>query len=209
MKILVFILKIALSVLIIGCVIYYEQTLFTGFGILACTFIVLISYILPNKIADVLKEMEGYFIIIGLCLYFITFIHLGIGLRVIHKDNQVRVVSAFYPFGKSFGIGEQIDTLKHIPCCYEQDKEFCVRYDDIFMLKEGKRNKLFNKHEVIAYGTDFKFREKDFGHGKLYICSFIDTTGVRYEVDMYGKVIDKLYKPRVIDTSTDYFPTIY
>lgn len=179
-------------------------------GVLACYLMVVIGFMLPDRITNILEKWEGYWFFIGSCLFFTTWIHLCIGLRVIHGDNQIKMVTAFYPLGKTLGDGYKIDTLKHIARCYEQDTKYSVNYDDMFVLKGKLCYSLFSKHALIACGKNFEFREKDFGHGKLYICSYTDTTGVKHEIDMYGNDIqDSHYSPKVIDTSIDYNSTMY
>lgn len=207
-------IKIIIAVLIIGAVMYYEQ-FFSFFGLIACGIMILASCILPDSVKDVLDdvlddELNIYKLVIGFCLFMIPWINIDIGLRVIHEDNQLKVVTAFYPFGKSLGNGYEIDTLKNIACCYVYDKEYYVEYEDMFVLKGDKYNSLFSRCAFIAHGTDLKFQKKDFGHGKLQICSYTDTMGVRHEIDMYGKCIqDPQYYPRLIDKTPDYTSTSY
>lgn len=202
-------IKIIITVLIIGTVMYYEQ-FFSFLGVIVCVIMIVVGYILHDSIKEVLEEWNVYFLVVGLCMYMIPWININIGLRIIHKDNQLNVVTAFYPLGKSLEKGYEIDTLKNIACCYVYDKKYYVEYEDMFVLKGDKYNSLFSRCAFIAHGTDLKFQKKDFGHGKLQICSYTDTMGVRHEIDMYGKCIqDPQYYPRLIDKTPDYTSTSY
>lgn len=202
-------IKIIITVLIIGTVMYYEQ-FFSFLGVIVCVIMIVVGYILHDSIKEVLEEWNVYFLVVGLCMYMIPWININIGLRIIHKDNQLNVVTAFYPLGKSLEKGYEIDTLKNIARCYVLDKEYYVKYEDMFMLKGETYNSLFSKRAFIAHGTDFKFKKKDLGHGILQICTYTDTTGVRHDIDMDGKCIqDSLYYPRVIDMTPDYSYTMY
>lgn len=204
MRLIVPIIKTALGVLIIGCTMYYEQQFYIGIGICACYLMALIGLILPDisdRITDFLGKWQGYWIFIGSCLFFTTWAHLGIGLRAIHDNNQVRVVSAFYPLGKTLDFGCKIDTLHHIGRCYKQDTKYYVNYEDMYLLSSSRHNTLFSNHAIVAQGTEFQFHERDFGHGFLHICSYTDTTGVKRVIDMYGaNILDSSYEPIVIDT---------
>ena len=80
-----------------------------------------------------------------------------------------------------------------------------VKHEDMFMLKGETYNTLFSKRAFVAHGTDYKFEKRNLGHGRLHICSYTDTLGVRREIDMDGKDIqDSKYSPRVIDATPDY-----
>ena len=119
-------------------------------------------------------------------------------------------MTAFYPLGETLGYGYKIDTLKHIARCYEQDTEYSVNYDDMYVLKGDSIHSLFSKYEIIAQGNNFKFHKNDFGHGKLHICTYTDITGLKRTIDMYGNnILDSLYSPKVIDTSIDYNSSMY
>lgn len=184
----------------------YIEQFFSGFGVMAIYIMAIISFILPDSITDIFEEWNLYFLAVALCLFMIPWIHLSIGLRVIHKDNRVEVVTAFYPLGKVLGNGYEVDTLKNVACCYRQyGDDFSVNCEDMFMLKGDKYNSLFSKSGFVAQGTDYKFEKRNLGHGRLHICSYTDTLGVRREIDMAGKNIhDSKYSPRVIDDTPDY-----
>lgn len=198
-------IKIFVAFLMIAGVMYYEQFYF-GFGLMACAVMFVICLILPDSIKDIFDEWELYFLLAGFGMFMVPWIHLDIGLRVIHKDNRVEVVTAFYPLGKILGGGYEVDTLKNVALCYEQyGDDFSVKHEDMFMLKGETYNSLFSKRAFVAHGTDYKFEKRNLGHGKLHICSYTDTLGVRHEIDMDGKNIkDSKYSPRVIDTTPDY-----
>ena len=198
-------IKVVIAAIIIGAVMYIEQ-FFAGFGVMAIYIMAIISFILPDSITDIFEEWNLYFLAVALCLFMIPWIHLDIGLRVIHKDNKVEVVTAFYPLGKILGGGYEVDTLKNVALCYEQyGDDFSVKHEEMFMLKGETYNSLFSKRAFVAHGTDYKFEKRNLGHGKLHICSYTDTLGVRHEIDMDGKNIkDSKYSPRVIDTTPDY-----
>lgn len=198
-------IKVVIAAIIIGAVMYIEQ-FFSGFGVMAIYIMAFISFILPDSINDIFEEWNLYFLAVALCLFMIPWIHIDIGLRVIHKDNRVEVVTAFYPLGKTLGGGYEVDTLKNVACCYWQDGDgFSVKHEDMFMLKGETYNTLFSKRAFVAHGTDYKFEKRNLGHGRLHICSYTDTLGVRREIDMDGKDIkDSKYSPRVIDATPDY-----
>lgn len=93
-------IKVVIAAIIIGAVMYIEQ-FFSGFGVMAIYIMAFISFILPDSINDIFEEWNLFFLAVALCLFMIPWIHIDIGLRVIHKDNKVEVVTAFYPWEKT------------------------------------------------------------------------------------------------------------
>ena len=46
--------------------------------------------------------------------------------------------------------------------------------------------------------------DEEYGHGKLHVCSFTDTLGVKHNIDMYGNDIhERGYSPKVIEYRYD------
>ena len=203
MKIIVFIIKISVAALIIGyslyCKHYYTVLIMPAFWLLALFF-----YMLPDSITDDKDGWIIYFIGIGYIAFITTAIKLDTGLRAINDGHQIRLVTAFHPFGKCLENGYRVDTLRHIPRCYEKDVEYSVKHEEMYMLMGEKYNTLFSKTEIIARGTDFVFRDEEYGHGKLHVCSFTDTLGVKHNIDMYGNDIhERGYSPKVIEYRDD------
>ncbi len=203
------IIKTAFTISIIGYVTYWEQFI-SGLGILSCSLIAIIGFSFPDHIVDMLDNYNKYMSITCVFLFLSTIIHLSIGIRVQPDGNKVEVVSSFYPYGRVLGTGAKIDTLRNLARCYEYDKYYEVRTEDMYILENDSSKMLFSKHELILKGTDLQFTKNEMGHGKLHICTYRDMTGVQNEVDLYGQALnDSNYSPRIIDTSIDYNSAIY
>lgn len=203
----IFITVIAIP--IIGFVIYWEQFI-TGLGILSCFLMALIGFALPGYITDVLERYNCYWVIACIFLFLSTIFHLSIGVRVLSEEDNVKVVSSYYPYGRILGVGHKIDTLFNMARCYRLERNYEVKRENMYILEKDSSIMLFSKYDLIIEGKDLHFKERELGHGKLHICSYFDKTGRRQEIDLYGQPInDYHYSPRVIDTSIDYNSATY
>lgn len=193
------------AVCIVGGAMFCELQLFSGVGILASIACLIIGHMLPDRFTDI-KYWEGGWTLVAIILYAISLVGISTGLRVVHDGDELKIVTPFYPIGKELCSGHRIDTLKHIPYCYERDQSgYYVNYCDVFLLQGKTSSSLFTKTSLIAQGHRFSFAKRNFGHGELCVCSFTDMNGVRKTIDMYGhNVNDSVYKPHVIDNIPDY-----
>lgn len=215
MKTIVVIFRAILVLLIVGgvagCIVggamYCELHLFMGVGIMACFVCIIIGHMLPDRITDI-DYWKGGWTLVGIILYVTSMIGISTGLRVVNGEDELKIVTPFYPIGQDLCTGHRIDTLKHIANCYERDLfGYYVHYCDMYLLEGKNCSSLLTQYSIIAQGRDFSFAKRDFGHGELYVCSFTDMNGVRKTIDMYGhNVNDSVYKPHVID-NIDY-PTV-
>lgn len=193
------------AVCIVGGAMFCELQLFSGVGILASIACLIIGHMLPDRFTDI-KYWEGGWTLVAIILYATSLVGISTGLRVVHDGDELKIVTSFYPIGKELCSGHRIDTLKHIPYCYERDQSgYYVNYCDVFLLQGKTSSSLFTKTSLIAQGHRFSFAKRNFGHGELCVCSFTDMNGVRKTIDMYGhNVNDSVYKPHVIDNIPDY-----
>lgn len=193
------------AVCIVGGAMFCELQLFSGVGILASIACLIIGHMLPDRFTDI-KYWEGGWTLVAIILYATSLVGISTGLRVVHDGDELKIVTLFYPIGKELCSGHRIDTLKHIPYCYERDQSgYYVNYCDVFLLQGKTSSSLFTKTSLIAQGHRFSFAKRNFGHGELCVCSFTDMNGVRKTIDMYGhNVNDSVYKPHVIDNIPDY-----
>ena len=184
---------------------FCELQLFSGVGILASIACLIIGHMLPDRFTDI-KYWEGGWTLVAIILYATSLVGISTGLRVVHDGDELKIVTPFYPIGKELCSGHRIDTLKHIPYCYERDQSgYYVNYSDVFLLQGKTSSSLFTKTSLIAQGHRFSFAKRNFGHGELCVCSLTDMNGVRKTIDMYGhNVNDSVYKPHVIDNIPDY-----
>ena len=196
---------LAFCLLSIAVVWYYEYDI-PGLGLLAC-FILPIGggYLIFRIIPDAEDSLAGfYLILLGFVLFFTTFIHLDSGIRALPEGKSIKMVTSFYPIGRVLAVGERIDTIRGLACCYKEDEESrdtVISYEDIYILTNEKDSFVMFNHNnmIIKKGIEPEFSQKDFGHGKLDVCSFRDRIGKTITVDLEGNdIYEQGYKPRVI-----------
>lgn len=156
-----------------------------------------------------IKENVGLLLILTATLmYCSTFFYLSVGLRVIHHQDSVQVVTPFFPIGKSLGRGIRIDTLE---LAYSIEETYWNKYEiqvaPIFVLtaKEDSTQIVFRNAELIR-GTQLQLKSYKTQWGNIDVCEFIDETGVKKVYDLYGQDINaKDYSPHIIAYKPDYY----
>lgn len=201
--------KIILTLVwIIGTIIGLMYTYpFIWIIMVVCIIYPIVYSMLPVPIQDSIDKYVWGLAFLYVSSFAITIAALIIGVRIIEDGSTTKIVSPFYPIGRTLGTGLRVDTIPKLAYCYkrEENKSISIIYKDMYLLqKRDSTFILFSHNEVVAEGMNINLKQIELGHGKLSVCSFIDIEGQRKSVDLAGNDITREgYSPKIVEPPTD------
>lgn len=201
--------KIILTLVwIIGTIIGMMYTYpFIWIIMVVCIIYPIVYSMLPVPIQDSIDKYVWGLAFLYVSSFAITIAALIIGVRVIEDGSTTKIVSPFYPIGRTLGTGLRVDTIPKLAYCYkrEENKSISILYKDMYLLQERDSTFiLFSHNEVVAEGMNINLKQIELGHGKLSVCSFIDMEGQRKSVDLAGNDITREgYSAKIVEPPTD------